>query len=170
MRTLSRIRCILFPPPTPFKHGIKHAEDRHRLNMLSIAARSVPDSRVSRVEIERKGLSYTLDTLKYFHAAYPGSRLYWVIGDDNLDMLDKSKGYPEHFRYAGFIVLPRRHEEDLQERIDAHPYGDRLHPLDAGILPLASTDIRRRIARGEPVSGLLPGAVNDYIQKNGLYR
>jgi nicotinate-nucleotide adenylyltransferase len=93
-----------------------------------------------------------------------------VIGDDNLEDLHKWKGYPAHFDYADFIVLPRRRPGDLEKRLADHPYADRLHPLAAETVKISSTEIRRRIAAGKAVDGLVPEAVHAYIQEHGLYR
>lgn len=163
---------LFFVPASysPFKQDRKHAGDAARLDMLRIASQLVPASRVSRAEIDRKGISYTLDTLMFFNAAYPDSRLFWVIGDDNLELLHKWKGYPEHFRYCDFIILPRYHGDDLAERIDRHPHSDQLHPLYTDTVPVSSTEIRKRIAEGKSISAFVPRAINDYIYENELYR
>ncbi len=154
---------------SPFKGMQKYAPDDHRLKMLDIAARSVPGSAVSDIEIRREGISYTLDTLKAFHALYPENSLLWVIGDDHLDRLDRWKGYPEHFRYCDFIVLPRSHP-DARLKIDRHPFRAQLHLLNADPFPVSSSEIRAILKAEGDVNSLLPDEIRDYIDRNKLYR
>ncbi|MEA2077054.1 MAG: nicotinate (nicotinamide) nucleotide adenylyltransferase [Candidatus Marinimicrobia bacterium] len=162
----------LFFIPTcysPFKDKTKYASDEHRLNMLTIASKNIPNSHISTIEIDRKGISYTLDTLKTFHDLYPGHRILWVIGDDHLETLKRWKGYPEHFRYCDFIVLPRT-KSDLKERVEAHPYSSQIHILDAAELIVSSTEIREARKEKRSILSYVPDEINDYICTNKLYR
>lgn len=155
---------------SPYKGTQKYADDSHRLQMLEIATRFVPNSSVSRCEIDRKGISYTIDTLKAFRALYPLHRLMWVIGDDHLQSLEKWKGYPEHFDHCDFIVLPRHDRSDLKDRIALHPFRQKIHALSANIIPISSSQIRTDIAEGKSILSYVPKEINDYIHANKLYR
>jgi len=154
---------------SPFKGTIKHAGDEHRLNMLGIAAKAVPKAHVSTMEIDRKGLSYTLETLKAFHELYPGHKMLWIIGDDHLGTLSQWKGYPEHFTYCDFVIVPRTGIE-IQEELKAHPHADQIHVLDTDIIKVSSTDIRNALEKGESILSYVPEEINDYIVANKLYR
>ena len=154
---------------SPFKGENKHASDEHRLNMLEIAAHSVPKAHVSTMEIDRKGLSYTLETLKAFHELYPGHRMFWIIGDDHLKNLNKWKGYPEHFNYCDFIVLPRT-GVDIENTINKHPFAKQIHMLKADTVDVSSTDIRKALMAGTSILSYVPEQINDYIVANKLYR
>jgi len=154
---------------SPFKGKSKHASDEHRLSMLEIACKDIPNSHVSSLEIDRKGLSYTIDTLKAFHALYPAHRLLWVIGDDHLATLEKWKGYPEHFHYCDFIILPRS-VKDLQKKVDVHPFHSQLHILQTDELPVSSTEIRQALKADRSILSYVPEEINDYICANKLYR
>ena len=155
---------------SPFKGRHKFADDSHRLNMLDTVVRLVPHAHVCRAEIDREGLSYTIDTLKFFHELYPGFRLFWIIGDDHLPLLDTWKGYPEHFMYCDLIILPREPSEGTEEFIKTHPYRDQLHPLHAETVPVSSSLIRARIAEDKSILSYVPKEINDYIVANKLYR
>ena len=164
---------VFFFIPTrysPFKGTQKFASDSHRLNMLEMVTHRVPHARVSRIEIEREGISYTLDTMKFFNECYPGYRLYWVIGEDHLPLLDTWKGYPEHFTFSDFIILPRQEDPETEELLAVHPYRQQLHLLSSGVLPVSSTGIRTAIAEGQPILSYVPKEINDYIHANKLYR
>ncbi len=154
---------------SPFKGEKKFASDEHRLSMLELAIKDIPNSHVSSVEIDRKGFSYTLDTLKTFHELYPGHHILWVIGDDHIETLEKWKGYPEHFNYCDFIVLPRT-KSDLKERVEAHPYRSQIHILDAEELKISSTEIREALKNDLSILSYVPEEINDYICANKLYR
>lgn len=154
---------------SPFKGEIKHASDEHRLNMLGIAVKHLPNAHVSTMEIDRKGLSYTLDTLKAFHELYPGHRMLWVIGDDHLQTLANWKGYPDHFNYCDFIVLPRT-GLDIEAILKTHPFRSQFHLLNSDIIDVSSTDIRKAVSNGRSILSYVPGEINDYITVNKLYR
>lgn len=154
---------------SPFKGKTKHASDDHRLSMLEIATKNIPNSHVSSLEIDRKGLSYTLDTLKAFHTLYPGHRMLWVIGDDHLETLEKWKGYPEHFHYCDFIILPRN-VKDLQKKVKAHPFHSQLHILQTDEVVVSSSEIRQALAEDRSILSYVPEEINDYICANKLYR
>ncbi|MBW6458349.1 MAG: nicotinate (nicotinamide) nucleotide adenylyltransferase [FCB group bacterium] len=164
---------VFFFIPTrysPFKGTQKFASDSHRLNMLEAVTHRIPHAKVSRIEIEREGISYSLDTLKFFQACYPGHRLFWVIGEDHLPLLDTWKGYPEHFSYCDFIILPRQFDPETNDRIAAHAYREQLHLLSCEAIPVSSTGIRAAIAEGRSILSYVPKEINDYIHANKLYR
>lgn len=154
---------------SPYKSETKFASDEHRLNMLNIACKAIPLARVSDIEIERKGLSYTIDTLKTFRERYPDDQLFFVIGDDHLAGLKNWKAYPEHFDYCDFIVLPR-HIENTKIEINKHPYKDQFHLLEVETLNLSSTEIRKTIKDHKSILSYVPQEINDYISSNKLYR
>ena len=154
---------------SPFKGKTKHASDEHRLRMLEIAAKDIPHSHVSSLEIDRKGLSYTICTLKAFNSLYPSHRLLWVIGDDHLATLEKWKDYPEHFQYCDMVILPRT-VKDLQQKVDEHPFRSQLHILQTDEVPVSSSEIRKALKEGRSILSYVPEEINDYICANKLYR
>ena len=154
---------------SPFKGKTKHSTDEHRLAMLEIACKSIPGSHVSSLETDRKGLSYTIDTLKAFNALYPGHRILWVIGADHLATLEKWKAYPEHFQYCDFVVLPRE-KKDLHSILIDHPYRSQIHLLKTENIDVSSTLIRQAVSEKQNILSYVPQEINDYIQSNKLYR
>ncbi|MCF7832574.1 MAG: nicotinate (nicotinamide) nucleotide adenylyltransferase [Candidatus Marinimicrobia bacterium] len=166
-----KVDAFFFIPAhtSPFKSETKHTSDEHRLSMLEIACKNIPNSHVSSLEIDRKGLSYTIDTLKAFQELYPGHRMFWVIGDDHLATLEKWKGYPDHFHYCDFIILPRK-VKDLKEQIETHPYRSQLHILPSDKIGVSSSVIRQALAENRPILSYVSQEINDYIRANNLYR
>lgn len=169
--------CDTFKPDTfffiptcfsPFKGHQKYATDKQRLDMLEMAAKAIPNTHVSNLEIDRQGISYTLDTLKYFNELYPGHRMLWVIGDDHVRSLSQWKGYPEHFRYCDFIVLPR-YENNIKSFIDEHPFKSQFHLLNAEKINISSTMIREAIKKSQSILSYVPKEINDYILANKMY-
>lgn len=155
---------------SPFKNSGSHATAGQRLKMLELILPEVPCAFVCMAEIERGGLSYTIDTLKMLRERYPMARISWVIGDDHLDRLQEWKDYPRHITYCDFIVLPRLYEgAELKTRIAAHPLNKHLYPLESSRYPLSSTRIREACAKGEALSTFVPKAVEAYIRKHHLY-
>ncbi|MCD6336816.1 MAG: hypothetical protein J7M01_01105, partial [Candidatus Marinimicrobia bacterium] len=99
----------------------------------------------------------------------PGHRLLWVVGDDHLKTFEKWKGYPEHFRYCDFIILPRT-VNDLRTKVEAHPFHSQLHILQTDEILVSSSEIRQAIKEGKSILSYVPEEINDYICANKLYR
>jgi nicotinate-nucleotide adenylyltransferase len=155
---------------SPYKSRSRHSPAAERLKMLELAIPALPQASVCKAEIERGGISYTIDTLKLLQERFPQARISWIIGDDHLDRLHEWRDYPRHIEYCDFIVLPRIYQSaELRARIAAHPLNTHLYPLDSEPFPVSSTMIREALAKGGLVSALLPEAVDSYIREQHLY-
>ena len=149
----------------PFKTHLDAAPGAHRFAMTALATRDHEMLYVSPIELERGGLSYSVDTLDELHRQYPGASFDWIIGDDNLADLDRWKDPERLFKLARFVVLSR------------HPTPDTQHPIGADIVfahnatvPISSTEIRRRVRAGEPIDAFVDPLVSRYIHHYGLYK
>jgi len=161
-------------PPHKRLEGIASAEDRHR--MVELAAREAeylePDDR----ELRREGPSYTVDTLRAYRKEEPEAELFFIVGGDTIRELPSwyrleeivelarvvtvtRPGFPDRYRREQFPDLPPEAIERLNELV-----------LDMPPQPISSTEIRRRAAAGEPIEGLVPPAVAEYIRSCRLYR
>ena len=166
-------RVIFIPASvSPFKLGHMQAAGVHRLEMLRLATASEPQMRVSDVEICQSGLSYTIDTVRHFLAAWPGVKLFFIIGADSLSHLHEWKEARALVELCDFITLARS-----GSRIDVLPGFDEITAarLLRGVVPdfradVSSTEIRRRIATGLSIAGCVHPDVVRYIVKHGLYR
>jgi len=153
-------------PPHKQGHAIAPPDDRFR--MAELAARHDPRLEVSDIEINRPGLSYTVDTLEELQRIYgASSRLYLVIGADSLLEIDTWHAPDRVFDLATVVTVPRP-GKDLT---GVGPrWRDRVVTVHLPEIDISSTDIRRRAGEGLPIAHLVPEEVADYIEKRGLYR
>ena len=143
-------------------------EDRYL--MVVIATASNPRFSVSRLEIERDGPTYTVDTLKELQAERGDVELYFVTGADAMLEILEWKDPDEVLAQAHFIAATRPGYDlaRFQERAQSsHP---NISVMDIPALAISSTDIRRRVEEGEPIRYLVPEGVQTYIEKASLYR
>lgn len=154
---------------------IAEAEDRYL--MAVVATASNPDFSVSRMEIDRGGISYTVDTLRQLAAESPDAELFFVTGADAVWEILTWKEADEAARLCTFIAATRP-GYDLTKFKELHAHapeegrhdGPRLATMEIPALAISSTDIRRRVAEGLPIRYLLPEGAVSYIAKRGLYR
>ncbi|MBE0418415.1 MAG: nicotinate-nucleotide adenylyltransferase [Coriobacteriia bacterium] len=167
-------RVIVMPAGRPArKTDVEVTPAEHRYLMTVIATAANPDFEVSRMEIDRPGVTYTVDTLNALRDVHgPHAELFFITGADAVWEIVMWKD-AERFRgLATFIAATRPgydleaaqqvHSEELS-RID-------IHFIEVPALAISSTDIRRRVAERRPIRYLMPEAVAAYIQKYGLYR
>jgi nicotinate-nucleotide adenylyltransferase len=169
-------RVLLVPARSqPLKGG--HASAGHRLAMVRLAVEGRDGIEASGVEVGRPGTSYTVDTVRELSGAFgAGVELYLLIGTDAVRDLPDWRDVPGIFSCARPAVLERPGDgpvdwDDLAGRL---PEGLADELRDSAIslkrpLDISSTEIRRRLAAGESISGLVPAAVEDYIRRHGLY-
>jgi len=140
----------------------------HRYLMTVIATASNPRFSVSRVDIDRDGPTFTLDTLKDLQAAMPDAELYFITGADALADIFTWRSAEDLFELAKFVGCTRPGHEMDPATLAAIP-GDRVTMLEIPALAISSTDCRERTRRGEPVWYLVPDGVVQYIAKHHLY-
>jgi nicotinate-nucleotide adenylyltransferase len=168
---------VLYVPAwvQPFKTGQALTSGYHRFAMTVLATCDDAWSEVSPWELERERVSYTVDTLEMLAAARPEATLEWSIGDDNLPALLAWKSLDRIFELANFIVLHRGEAAvppELQWRVTAADGRGRAgHIVFAAnrTVPVSATEIRRRLAAGEPVDAFVDPRVARYIQRHRLY-
>ncbi len=149
---------------------VSSPEERYAMTLL--ATGSNPHFSASRMEIERPGLSYTIDTLRAFRALYPQlDVLYFITGADAVLEILTWHEYDQLVRECRFIAVTRPGFvlERLTEIADA-AFLNRVSFLPIPGLEISSTDIRRRIREGRSIKYLTPEPVEAYIRQQGLYR
>jgi nicotinate-nucleotide adenylyltransferase len=158
---------IFVPTGQPWqKFDREVAPAEHRYLMTVIATASNPRFTVSRVDVERDGPTYTIDTLRELAAQRPDSELYFITGADALAQILSWKDSEELFALAHFVGVTRPgHTLD-----DTGLPADRVSLMEVPAMAISSTDCRTRVARGDPVWYLVPDGVVQYIAKYGLYR
>jgi len=169
---------VVFIPAkrSPQKNVFPVASGASRVEMLKLALAGNAKFKVSSCELERSDPSYTVETVSMFAARYgPGAQLYWLVGADAVVDLARWRHVERVLDMCNLCVMYRAGypEPDFgqldclgAERVEK--LGK--HALATPLLDISSTEIRRKLAAGGHVSGLLSGAVLDYIEKNGLYR
>ncbi|GAB6100226.1 nicotinate-nucleotide adenylyltransferase [Halanaerocella petrolearia] len=155
-------------PPHKTEQRITDAEDRYVMALL--ATMSNPKFTVSRIEIDRTGLSYTIDTVRAFKEIYPEAEIYFITGADAILEIFTWKNPEELLKEAKFIAASRPGyslSKLGQEVYDS--YRDSIHILEIPNLAISSTDIRHRIEAGRTIKYQLPEEVEAYIGKHDLY-
>ena len=162
---------VFVPTGEPWQKSAQRVTPaEHRYLMTVIATASHPRFTVSRVDIDRGGPTYTVDTLRDLSTLYPDADLFFITGADAMLEILQWKDPDEVLAQAHFIAATRPGYDlaRFQERApSSHP---NISVMDIPALAISSTDIRRRVAAGEPIRYLVPEGVQTYIEKAGLYR
>lgn len=145
---------------------VSPAEDRYLMTVIATAAN--PKFRVSRVDIDRDGPTYTIDTLRDLAAEMPDADLYFITGADALTNIFTWRDVDELFKLARFVGCTRP-GYDLDPRTVGDIPSDRVSLVEIPALAISSTDCRERTHRGEPIWYLVPDGVVQYVAKHRLY-
>lgn len=184
---LSLDRVVLLPAGVPpHRHQMPIASAYHRFAMAALAVNGIEGLSVSDMELRATGPSYTVDTLSRLHdRGMSASQIFFITGADAFAEIETWARYPDVLDLAHFVViarpahdlaslrlrLPALADRMIDSRVDpATLTGPAIFLVDARTPDVSSTDIRRRIARGERVTGLVPAAVERHIEQHGLYR
>lgn len=165
-----QLDCVIFIPAAiqPLKAD-KQVDDRasaeHRLAMTRLLVDGLPGFEVNAIEIERGGLSYTVDTLSTLASQLQSSELFWLAGADVLRTFAKWRT-PEKIVELATLVVMRRSGEPAE--VSGLPGPPKL--IDTRRIDISSTEIRQRVREGKSIRGFVPDAVADYIASAGLYR
>lgn len=159
---------VFVPAGNPWqKSGVSAAEDRYLLTMLATASNE--KFSVSRIEIDRGGPTYTVDTLRAFRDFYgEQAELFFITGTDAVAEILSWKDPQVALREAHFIAAKRPSYTLSTEQ--SKLFGDRVSVIEIPALAISSTDIRRRVGEGRPIRYLLPREVREFIEERGLYR
>jgi nicotinate-nucleotide adenylyltransferase len=176
--TLELSEIVFVPAGTPpHKTNVEITATVHRLNMLELAIASNPHFTISRVDIDRAGPSYTVDTLRMLRQQWgEQTALYFIIGGDSLEDLlgwHNPSGILEQLTHLVAVRRPGYDEsEAFYDRLEARLPGikQRLIVVNAPQFDTSSTDLRDRVAEGRPIKYQTPDTVESYIVQYGLYR
>ncbi|MEX5247531.1 UNVERIFIED_CONTAM: nicotinate-nucleotide adenylyltransferase [Kocuria sp. CPCC 205295] len=157
---------VFVPTGQPWqKSGSEVSDAEHRYLMTVVATAANPRFSVSRVDIDRHGPTYTVDTLRDLHELRPDSDLFFITGADVLSEILSWHGAEDIWDLAHFVGVTRPgHELSVPEGA-----GD-VVLLEVPAMAISSTDCRARVRSGQPVWYLVPDGVVQYIGKYGLYR
>jgi len=173
-RGLDEVLFVPAPRP-PHKSGRALTEARHRMRMVELAIEGNPAFKALSLEMERKGPSYTLMTVRQLRRDR-GGELYLVLGGDSLHDIQTWWRAEELVREVDIIAFdrPGRTVEEALTRLKGvfgEAWAERVRALkvDAPLLDISATRIRRRIGEGKSVRYLVPDPVRRYISDSGLY-
>jgi nicotinate-nucleotide adenylyltransferase len=157
---------VFVPTGQPWQKSDREVSPaEHRYLMTVIATASNPRFTVSRVDIDRPGLTYTIDTLRELADDRPGTDLYFITGADALEQILSWKDSDELFELAHFVGVTR--PGHLLE--GAGLPADRVSLMEVPAMAISSTACRARVIAGQPVWYLVPDGVVQYIAKHHLY-
>lgn len=160
----------LIPAANPWQRQPLAASPEHRLAMLVLAIAGKPGLLINPIEIERGGKTYTIDTLEQLPQV---SEYFWVLGSDQLANFCSWHRWEDIARHVHLAVAERPGDNShapipLQRLLDQVEKSLIRLPFEAS--PVSASDIRRRLAKGLSVDGLLDSAVIQYIRQHGLYQ
>jgi len=167
---------VLFLPSgtPPHKDPTHVTETKHRYTMTVLATLTNPYFEVSRVDIDRRGRTYTYDTLRILQQLYgEHTQLYFITGADAILEIVGWKNSESLLDMAEFIAATRpgfclgEHQGRIQDWFASRK--KRLNVLEVPAMAISSTDIRERVSKRESIRYLVPETVEYYIRKNGLY-
>jgi nicotinate-nucleotide adenylyltransferase len=168
-------RVVLMPVfSPPHKEAPEDPGPEVRLELCELAAAADERLEVSRLEIDRAGASFTVDTLRELHDRHPEHELIFIVGGDMAVSLPTWKEPQAVLELARLAIAERSGalRRDVIERLTAE-YGeevtDRLEFFDMPRMDISSSEIRRRVAAGRTIRYLVPDAVGAHIARNGLY-
>jgi nicotinate-nucleotide adenylyltransferase len=159
-------------PPHKKRQEISGSEER--LTMLKQAVADNPAFEISTLELERKGYSYTVDTIQYYLDTYPEVNIYFILGFDALLLLNTWKEVTRLVGLCQFIAVARPgyqlDRNDIAFKNVPDILWDNLHLVEMPGNLVSSSDIRDRVKNGETIKYLVPPPVEQYIYEKGLYR
>jgi len=157
---------VIFVPTGQPEEKPDVSPSEHRYLMSVIATASNPMFQVSRVDIDRPGPTYTIDTLTDMRLAYPDAELFFITGSDAVAQLVKWRDADKLWSLAHFVAVTRPgHDLSVQGIPESA-----VSVLEVPALSISSTDCRNRVRGRKPVWYLVPDGVVQYIAKHGLYR
>ncbi len=165
LEELGLTRLFLIPTAqSPFKPDRQPARAEVRAQLLRLAFAGKANCEVDVQEIQRGGVSYTVDTLRNYSERFPQAEIFYLIGADNVAKLPQWREAAELARRAQFVVVPRPGDVDLP--FPAPFRGTRLKGFPLGV---SSSQIRARVKAGQTIDHLVPAAVAEAIRNNPLY-
>lgn len=154
-------------PHSPFKKKNSLLDDYQRLEMVYRAVKDYPKLRQSDIEFNLPQPNYTINTLTHLEEKYPEHSFALIMGEDNLKSFHKWKNYQVILELHDLYVYPRMSSGKVETEFKEHP---KIHFIDAPIMELSSTFIRKSIKDGKNVRPMLPEHVWEYLDEMNFYK
>ena len=162
---LHEIRWI--PAGKPWQKSRAMTAAKHREAMVRLAIDNEPRFVLDRSELQRQGPTYTLETVREMHAAWPGAELTLIIGQDQYAGMHTWHGWQA---LLGLVQLAVAARPGAERAVNAEVLNFAHRSVPLPMLDISSSDIRQQVARGENIDHLVPPQVARYIEQQALYR
>jgi nicotinate-nucleotide adenylyltransferase len=149
---------------SPFKPDSKPTSSEDRLRLLRLALAGKTWCEIDEQELQRGGVSYTINTLRDYHQRFPEAKIFYLVGGDHVQKLPTWRDAEELARLAKFVVVPRPGQVEIPFPAPFH--GTALKGFPLGV---SSSQIRARVKAGEPIDHLVPATVAEAIRGARLY-
>jgi nicotinate-nucleotide adenylyltransferase len=149
---------------SPFKPDSKPTSSAERLRLLRLALAGKTWCEIDEQELQRGGVSYTINTVRDYHQRFPEAKIFYLIGGDHVQKLPSWRDAEELARLAEFVVVPRPGQAEIPF---PKPFQGRA--LKGFPLGVSSSQIRARVKAGEPIDHLVPATVAEAIRGARLY-
>lgn len=158
---------LVVTPHNPHKTKSTLLDDIHRLSMVRIALEDYPKLKASNVEFGLPQPNYTVNTLVHLEEKHPDVSFCLIMGEDNLKSFHKWKNHEVILQRYSIYVYPRISEGTVSTRFNNHT---KIHKVNAPIMELSSTFIRKSIKTGKNIRPMLPHSVWKYIDEMNFYK
>lgn len=158
---------MVVTPHNPHKKKSSLLDNHHRIVMVDIALENYPKIKSSKIEFDLPQPNYTVNTLAVLEEKYPEANFCLIMGEDNLKSFHKWKNYEVILDRYQMYVYPRISEGAVETQFDNHP---KITKVNAPIMELSSTFIRKAIKAGRNIKPMLPDAVWSYIDEMNFYK
>jgi nicotinate-nucleotide adenylyltransferase len=157
---------MVVTPHNPFKKKATLLDNYQRYEMVYQAAEEYPKIKPTDIEFQLPQPSYTINTLVHIQEKYPKYQFSLIMGEDNLQNLHKWKNHEEIVNNHNIYVYPRVHEQKKEVSFT----NGRVYKIEAPIVEISSTHIRKSIKSGKNVKPLLPTKVWEYVERMNFYK
>jgi nicotinate-nucleotide adenylyltransferase len=167
-------KCIVHPANiSPFKaDAISKISNEHRMNLINLAFEDTPEVVVDNYELNKGGVSFTIEFVEYLNDIYPNAKFYLLIGTDQAVHFQNWKDYQRIIEFVTLVIENRNqemNEVELSELLESYPQFKKPKLLEVPAIDISSSLIRERLTDGKSIEGLVPDKVNSYIIENNLY-
>ncbi len=175
-RVLLKLEEVIFIPTgnPPHKKISNVTDSLHRYRMTKLAIEDNPYFSISPIEIERKGTTYTIDTINKLKETFNNTEFFFIIGGDSIINIDKWKDYKQLLQNCKFIVAKRKGIpcKEIEEKIEEinRVYGKTIYEIPVPYIDISSTKIRTKVIENKSIKYYVPVSVENYIVENKLYK
>lgn len=158
---------FIVTPHNPFKNKNTLLDNYQRLEMVYRATKDYTKLKPSDIEFNLPQPNYTINTLVHLQEKYPQNEFALIMGEDNLKSFHKWKNYALILKNHHIYVYPRVSEQKVETQFDGHK---KIHVINAPLMELSSTFIRKAIKEGKNVQPMLPQHVWEYLDEMNFYK